>query len=335
MYLLAPTGFGQLADRANWFKSPIARRLRDEKGVEFGFELKGEAETIIKNPGLFWGYHIPTNFAEEYFYHPERREKLVKSLLPISKLKPNYVNVHGPKLWWKPEKKDYIKRYEVHSDPEEFFKLLSVTIDLIKNLQEIFPQLTLENNTLVDYYRRDKDFLPITSFQPSAGGMLENFYIKEKTGVKFLVDIEHLILCLNFLNRKKNYADLKNKKFLQTPKEKELEKIFGYKIKKGYIPYTDPELNFEKIIQKMDAKRYHVTGNDQDVISGEKDLSHGPIKKDNLTFRKHLKIVLKQKPESILVETANCSDNACFSHLKPNETEFSFYNLCQILLEEL
>ncbi|MCL5407568.1 MAG: hypothetical protein M1429_03675 [Patescibacteria group bacterium] len=73
MYLLVPGNSKQLTERALWFKNPVARRLQQEKGVEFGFELKGEPEDIKEAPPLYWGYHLPVDFATEWYYHPSRK----------------------------------------------------------------------------------------------------------------------------------------------------------------------------------------------------------------------------------------------------------------------
>lgn len=335
MKLLAPSSSKDLIKTAQWFKNPIARRLFEEKGVEFGFELKGQPATIAVAPDLFWGYHIPTNFAEEYYYHLEKRQELLDSLKHIVKLKPNYVNVHGTKLWWKPAPNEYVQRYEMRSSTEEYFHVLESTVDLVKKLMVLFPQLTFENTTLLDYYHQDCEIIPMTLFQTSIGTALDQIYICQKTGAEPLFDIEHSMIGLNFLNREKNYADLKLEKFDSNFEEKKLVDIFGYKIKKGFIPYAEPKLKFANIMEKLKAKKYHVTGSTQDVISGKKDLNHGPIKVGDLTFRKNLRLILAQKPELILVETANKADAPCFSYLRQNETELSFYHLCQILLEEL
>lgn len=335
MRLLVPTGADNLIEIAKWFKNPIARKLAQEKGVEFGFELKGQPETVTVAPDLYWGYHIPHRFASEYYYHPELREKLLSGVKHIAKLNPIYVNVHGIRLWWKAAAKDYIKRYENRAEAAEYLKILEATVDLVQKLKQIFPSLTLENTILTDYYRENEKFEPITSFQPTVGTANDLFYLKEKTGVDILIDIEHLILTTNFINRRKNYTELKKEEFTLSNEEKKISHVFGYKIKKGYIPYAQPEINYEEIIQKINAKHYHVTGSTQDVMPGKKDVVHGPIKVEDKTFRHNLKLILDQKPESILIEVAKKSDNACFSHLRENETELSFYSICEILLEEL
>lgn len=335
MYLLVPSNSKDLMGTALWFKNPIARKLLEDKGVKFGFELKGKPDTVIKAPDLYWGYHIPISFTEDYHYHPEKRQELLDSLKHIVKLKPLYVNMHGIKLWWKPARGKYVKRYESRNSALEYFEVLKETIELVKKVKEIFPQLTFENTTLTDYYRPDGEVIPMTALQTSIGAVLDQMYIKDQIGVELLLDIEHSIVSLNFLNREKNYADLKQDKIDLTFEEKKISDISGYKIKKGFIPYAEPKLKFEEIVAKAKAKRYHVTGTTQDVIMGEKDLSHAPIRINDLTFRKNLRTILKQDPESILIETAKKSDYKCFSYLRENETELSFYNLCEILLEEL
>lgn len=332
---MVPAGKENLVQVSTWFKNPIARRLMQEKDVEFGFEFKGPPENIQSAPDLYFGYHIPHRFASEYYYHPELREKLLSGVMHIAKLNPAYVNVHGIRLWWKPDAKEYVARYKNRADVDEFDNILNTTMDVVRKLKEIFPLVTLENATLCDYYRADKAIESVTSFQPMVGTLNDLTYLKEKTNCDILIDVEHLILSTNFINRKKNYADLKVEKFDLTPEEKEISEIYGFKLKKGYIPYSEKIINYENIIKKIGAKHYHVTGSTQDIAEDGKGLVHGPIKTGDKTFRHNLRLVLAQKPESILIEVAKKSDNACFSHLRENETEFSFYNLCQILLEEL
>lgn len=335
MYLLAPSGYDNLIKTAQWFKNPLARKLHQEKGVEFGFELKGEPESIKSAPDLYWGYHLPHRLAAEYHYHPENRAKLLEGLKPVAQLKPAYANLHGVKLWWKPEAKQYIGRYQNRAEPEEYLAIFKSTISLIKELKQFFPKVTLENVTLCDYYRYDQIIQPLTSYQPMAGALNDLFYIKEKTGIEILLDIEHLILSTNFINRKKNYSDLKKVEFELNYEEQKVSDLYGFKIKKGYIPYAEPEIDYEKIAKEVKARHFHVTGSTQDVMMGKRDLTHGPIKVNDKTFRHNLKLILIQKPESILIETAKKSDNKCFAHLRENETELSFYTLCEILLEEL
>jgi len=335
LYLLIPSGAKQLIERALWFKNPIARRLLNKKDVGFGFELKGEPETITAAPNLYWGYHLPISLSEEYYYHPEKRQKLLGRCSHIAKLKPSYVNVHGPECWWRPKKNQYVNRYRFRSAPAEPLRILAETVAYIKALQKIFPQLTLENTTLVDYYRDENAYLALTSFQTSVGTLEDLFYLRRQTGVEILLDLEHLMINLNFLNRQKNYAGLKVEPFEPTEDEKKLSKILGYKVKKGFISYAEPKIELVEFVNKIKAKKYHLTGSCQDVVMGKRDLSHGPIKLADKKFRQNLRLILAQKPESILLETASRGDNPCFSHLHPNETEISFYNLCQILLEEL
>lgn len=330
MYLLAPTNSKQLVERALWFKNPIARKLHDKKGVEFGFELKGEPETVQESPSLFWGYHLPVRFATKWYYQTQVREDLISKVKAIAQLKPDYVVLHGIHLLWQPPAKEYVGRYENRSTPEGYLKVLEANIELINILKDIVP-LKIENFPLTNFYTEAGKYLPYTYLYTGAGRLNDLFYIKEKTGVEILLDIEHLILTLNFLNRKKNYSKLPKK---QNTASSDIEEIFGFSIQKGQIPCVNKEVVLEELIRKIGAKDYHLTGSLQDVDS-DKIVAHLPIKVGDKTFRKNLRLVLAQKPETILVETANSGDNPCYSFLRPNETELSFYNLCEILLEEM
>ena len=335
MKLIAPTSPKELANRARWFKTIKARELAETRAVEFGFELKGPLEDIQEAPPLFWGVHLPDSFSTEWYYHPEIREKLFSKVSKLSKLKPDYFVLHGTHLLWHPPAKEYIRRYENRSQPSEYFKVLKANIDLIKNLKKILP-LKIENYPLYDYYQKNNHILPETYLYTGIGRLNDLLYLKEKTGVDILFDLEHMIIMLNFLNRERNYHNLPIKKIDKlTADDQRLKAIFGFYLKKGYIPYVDKKITLEEMITKIGAKFYHLTGSTCDVIHGERIATHAPINIDDKTFRKHLGLILAQKPEALVIETANSKINSCWNHLRPNETEISFRNLCEILLEEL
>lgn len=340
MYLLAPANAKQLIDRAWWFKTPSARRLAREKGVEFGFELKGEPETITEAPPLFWGYHLPNEFASTWYYRPKERPALLAKVKHLAALKPDYVNFHGVHLWYQPDPKDKIDRYRNRSNSDEYLKVLDSNIDLIKSLQKALPgvRLTMENYPLYMYYMDEDKYLPETFLYTGSGRLNDLLYLREKTGVELLLDIEHLILTLNFLNREKNYASIPVHKLQGVENSaitQKLYEIFGFYIKEDLFPYVDEKVKYEDMVKKIGAKIYHLTGSTQDVIPGVRDVTHGPIETDDMVFRKNLRAVLAQKPDALLSEVATPADNACFKHLKMNESELSFANLCEILLKEL
>ncbi len=335
MKLLAPANSKETLDRALWFKNPVARKLNQKKNVEFGFELKGKPENIEDAQPIFWGYHLPGYFATEWYYHPEKRKDLILEINKIAKLKPDYVVMHGIHLLWQPPIKEYIQRYANYSDSKEYFKILDSSIELINQLKKIIP-LKIENFPLYNYYDDNGQILPYTYLFSGVGRLNDLFYLKEKTGVDILIDIEHLEVILNFLNRKKNYRDLPREKDITfTEDEIRLKKIFGYVLKKDVIPYVEEEIKLEDIIEKIRAKFYHLTGSFQDVISGKKVTSHGPIDYQDKRFRRILRTVLRQNPEVLVLETADSSIGNAWKHLRKNEIELSFYNLCKILLEEL
>lgn len=335
MYVLVPSNSKQLTKRALWFKNPIARKLAAEKNIQFGFELKGEPETIKKTPPLFWGYHLHDYFATEWYYHPEKRQKLLASISHIPSLQPAYVNLHGIHLWWQPPSRKYLHRYQNRSKPREYLKIIQANIELAKKLKQILP-LKIENYPLYSNYQKDEEYLPETYLYTGTGRLNDLLYLKEKAGIDILLDLEHLILTLNFLNRRKNYRQIPVEKITNlTFEEQKVYQIFGFYIRKDSYPYVLKKVELNKMIEKIGAKFYHLTGSTQDVIPGKKELTHGPIKTTDKTFRKNLRLILAQKPEATLVETASSGDNPCFRHLRPNETELSFYALCEILLEEL
>lgn len=337
MRLLAPANPKELTDRMRWFKTIEAKQLAAEKGVEFGIEMKGPLENIREAPSIYWGLHLPDMLATEWYYHPERRQELLSLISHISSLKPNYAVLHGVHLLWQPPAKEYVHRYVDTSSAEEYFKILDVNIELINRLKNFFD-LKIENFPLYFYYMKDKDeYLPYTFLCTGIGRLDDLVYLKKKTGVDIMFDIEHMQTTLNLLLRKRNYRHLPVKKIKNlSEKELNLKDIFGFYLKKGYIPYLDKEITLAEMIDKLKPKYFHVTGSVQDIISGRRILTHAPIKVDDKTFRKNIKAVLRQKPKAILVETASAGIGGnAWDYLRPNETELSFRNLCRILLEEM
>jgi len=334
--LLAPTNPKELADRERWFKTTEAKQLAREKGVEFGIEMKGPLENIRQKPAIYWGLHLPEMLATEWYYNVERRQDFWRQIKRVAKFRPDYAVLHGIHLLWHPPAKEYIHRYVDTSSSGEYFKILKANIKLINELKAYFT-LKIENFPLQFYYMADKEFLPYTYLATGIGRLDDLLYLKEKTGVGIMFDIEHMQILLNFLNRQGNYHDLPLKRIEElTDDEKELKTIFGFYLKKGYIPYLDPKVPLEDTLKKLKAKFYHLTGSTQDVISGKEITTHKPIKESDKTFRKNLRMVLAQKPEVLVLETASSGYGvSAWNHLRPNETEISFGNLCQILLEEL
>ena len=339
MRLLAPANPKELVDRSRWFETPEAKKLAQGKGVEFGVEIKGPLKNIQKAMDCFWGIHFPDHLATEWYYnakHPELRSSIMRELVRVAKLKPNYAVIHGIHLIWHPPAKESVRRFIDRGTSLEYFKILDANIMLINEIKSLF-NLKLENYPLYFYYLQDEGYQPYTFLSTGIGRLDDLVYVKEKTGVEIMFDIEHMLITLNLLQRKRNYANLPVKKIEElTPEEQKLKEIFGFNLKKGYIPYLDKEITLSEMIKKVGAKYYHVTGGVQDVITGKRVAAHAPIKLDDKFFRKNLRLVLAQKPEVMLVETSNSTlEPKTFPHLKKNETEISFRNLCRILLEEL
>lgn len=339
MYLLVPSSYKQLLNRANWFKKPMARDLAFQKNVDFGFELKGEPETVLEAPPLFWGYHLPNYFASQWYYHPENRKKLFDRLAKVVELKPNYINLHCIHLWRKPLASKYVQRYVNLSDSDDYLKILDANVELVNDIKKAFPEtrFTVENDSMCGYYFMEdlKKYKPATYLLAGAGWLKDLLYLKAKTNVELLVDIEHLILTLNFLNREQNYAKIPLEKLEDISEiTQKLHEIYGFYIKKDMIPYAEPKVEIQDIVPQTGAKIYHLTGSIRDMKPGQQILTHEPIFPRDKVFRHHLRLVLNQKPEALLIETAD-SSIAGFGWLRPNELENSFSNLCEILIEEL
>ena len=337
MHLLAPANPKELVDRFSWFKKPAARRLA-KKGIEFGFELKGPLEDIKAAPALsyacYWGLHLPDNWAADWYYHRGRHQKVLAQAKRLAALGPDYAVLHGAHLLWQPSKKDHLDRYRNHTQPAEYLKVFDANLDLIRILKRFF-NLKIENFPLYNYYSENGQFVPYTYLLTGIGRLNDLTKIKNETGVDILLDIEHLITCLNFLYRRKNYTDLPVEKTKLNPEEEKASQLFGFVLKKGIIPYALKKYPLSWWVKKFGANFYHLTGSTQDVIPGKKIVTHGPIKLDDKTFRQNLRLVLAQKPEVMVIETASPSAGNAWKHLRENETEISFNNLCQILLEEL
>jgi len=332
--LLAPANPKELTNRLQWFKTPEALKLAKEKRVEFGIEIKGVLEEIKKTPPIFWGVHLPVEFATEWYYGKEKRQSLIDRAKRASALKPDYAIMHGIDFGWPSLPKDDVHRYLNRADPKEVFALLEANIELIKILKKYLP-LKIENGCLVDLYFEKNRFLPHTSLHLGAQKLDDLLYFQQKTGVDIVFDLEHLTLTLNFLNRQKNYQNVPITKIkASTAKELEIAKIYGFKLKKGSYPYLEKKATIEDKIRQYQTKYYHVCGNTQE-FQGNKILSHGPIELNDRTFRQNLQAILAQKPEWIVSESTNPDSGPEWNYLRPNENEISFRNLCRILLEEL
>ena len=253
MKLLAPSIPEEFMNRVEWFKKPLARKLVQEKGVEFGFELKGPSGKITKAPPLFWGVHLPINLASKWYHFPNHREKIFAELERLAKLKPDYAVLHGINLYRQPESKKFPERYLNKTQPEEFLKILKANIDFVSQVKKILP-VRIENTLLADFYIVDQEYkiAPLTHFHSQVQTLDDMLEIKKKTGTDLLIDLEHLILTANFLNRQKNYQNLpveKNKN--PSVEEKKVEEIFGYWLKKDSYPYVDEKIKVSEKIKKL------------------------------------------------------------------------------------
>lgn len=333
MKLLAPAAKDELTERSYWFKKPLARKLASKFKVEFGFEMKGDLEGLKSALPLFWGVHLENNLATNWYYHPEDRTEMLHEATKVAKLKPNYAVLHGIHLERQPPRHDYIGRYINHSLPAEHFKLYKANIDLINTLKHYY-HLKIENYPLTDLYFEDGNFLPYTYLYTGIGRLNDLIKVTKETNTEVLLDIEHLIQTLNLLNREKNYHNLPIEKIEEfNLADRKVYELFGFHLKKGYIPYFEKKIEFKDFVKKARSKYFHLTGSTQDVDPGKKIWTHNPIEVGDKVFRKHLKIVLAQKPEVLVVEVASKSKS--FNYLRENETEISFDNVCKILLEEL
>lgn len=335
MKLLAPSAVDEFRDRIDWFKKPNVRKLASKHKVEFGFELKGDVENLKEAPPLFWGVHLANNLATNWYYHKENREEIIHEATKVAKLKPDYAVLHGIHLEWHPPKKDYIGRYINHSAATEILKISKANDELIKTLKHYF-NLKVENYPLTSCYEEEGKYIPSTFLYTGSGRLNDLLEIKYEPGCDVLLDLEHLATTLNFLNREKNYHNLPVEKIENpTLADRKIYEKYGFYLKKGYIPYADEKYELKDWIKKIGAKYYHLTGSLEDVDPGKKIISHGAIEVGDKMFRKNLGYILAQKPEVLVLETSSSKEDACFSHLRVNETELSFDNLCEILLKEL
>ena len=335
MKLLIPSNQKELAERSIWFKKPIALKLKEEKGVEFGFEIKEPLSYLKRAPDAFWGLHLPNNFATVWYYYPKKRKELMRMAKRLGKLKPNYAVLHGIHLTWEPPAREYIHRYFNRSDSAEYFKVFRAQTKLLRELKKYLP-VRMENYPLDGYYMKGKKHLPETYLYTGAGRFYDLLYFKRHTNADILIDVEHLWHILNLLNRNKNYANLPIDKFEGlTEGDKKLSQIFGFDIKKYFIPHLKKKITIEEAIKRFKAKYYHLSGSSQAIIPGKKVVSHLPITPGNKTFIRTLKAVLAQKPEVLVMEVASKTDGPAWNYLRTNEAERSFENLCGILLDEL
>lgn len=335
MYLLAPANPGELTKKSLWFKKTGARGLAAKFNIDFGFEIKPPLDELKEAPPLFWGAHLPDYLATNWYYHPEKREEILHEATLIARLNPDYVVMHLGHFLWEPPRKEYVARYFNRTSPGEYFKLYQANLELVKRLKNYFP-LKVENYPLYGYYMEGDDYLPSTYLMTGIGRLNDWFKFTKEAGVGRVFDVEHMILTLNFLQREKNYADLTiEEPEIETLADKKIKDLFGFSLKKGYVPYISKKLTLKNLIKKAGTKYFHLTGSVQDVDHDKKHLTHGPIDKKDKTFRKNLRLILAEKPEVIVAEIANSLSGKFWHDLRPNEDEISFENLCEILLEEL
>lgn len=342
MLVFLPAGVKEIEEKTEWFKKPICKKL-SRKGVEFGFEIKGSVAGLKTN--YPYGIHLPNNIASQW-RDPTQKEKLEKEIENVSKFSPLYTVLHGIKVSWARTGYEILpseaeKGFISDVGAIEYLEATKEQTGFIKYLKSLGITVVLETVAPSSFSFENGIFLPQTFLDMKVGSLSQDMLkVQQNSGCGLLVDVEHLAFAQNFFQRKYNYANIPIEipsRF--SPEEKIVMKEYGIFVRKSFPPASTTLKNFKKEIKSIGAKIYHLCGTSDGKnyleIKDNGVASHSPITLEDKGFRKYLDIVLKQKPEILVLEVAGPQDNPCWQNRAANVLETSFENFCQILLEKI
>jgi len=340
LFVFVPAGVREIKEKTRWFRKPICKKLRGE--VEFGFEIKGPTEGL--KTSYPYGIHLPNNIASQW-RETEQREKLEKEIKNVASLKPLYAVLHGiraskARTGYKEPASETEKKFISDVGAAEYLRAAEEQISFIKYLQELGIPVVLETVAFTNFSFANGIFLPETYLDLRVGSLNQDMLkIRNETSCRLLVDIEHLALAQNFSQRKYTYAEIPEEIPASiSEEEKMVTQEYGLFVRKGLPPVSLKLRSFKDEIKRIGAKIYHLCGTSdgKNYIERKngKVTSHSPITLEDKGFRKYLNIVLKQKPEILVLEVAGSKDNPCWSDRPENVQETSFENLCKILAEK-
>ena len=335
MLVFLPATFQETKEKAKWFDKPIVKKISSKVG--FGFEIKKpslEGLKIYGEPPLPYGIHFHSNLSME----PQRFDDQVEA---ARKLKPVYTILHGMEVYPCPPRENEFK-FLSSVGAIEYRKTFEQFVDFAKRLKKIVGlPIVVENTPIADLVFKMGDYQPKLYFDLRIGTFSKDLLAaKEGIGCKIVLDIEHLGLSLNYIKRKFQYSRLPKMVLgeMTFSEEKTLDQ-YGLFLKKGFPLAVPRQLTLEGEIKDIGAKIYHLSGCRKTVgyIEAVKDkiVTHAPIHLNDKKFRQFLRIILRQKPEILVLEVAGPQDNACWAYRPRDVQEKSFENLCKMLDEEM
>ena len=312
--------------------------------MRFGFEIKGPVAGLkTEYP---YGIHLPNNISSQW-QDPRYRKKLEKEIENVSRLSPIYAVLHGASASkikngiFEESPSPMEKEFIADIGAAEYLKTVKKQISLIKRLKGFGIPVVLEVVPPISYGIENNVYLPEIFLNIRLGLMAKDLLkIGKDGGCGLLVDIEHLLFSQNFAQRKHAYAGIPAEiPESLSEEEKFVMDNYGIFIRKGSPPVLTSQDRTEREIKKIGAKFYHLCGTSDGKryleIKNGKVCSHSPITMKDKGFRKYLNMVLKQKPEILILEVAGPGDNPCWTDRPENSQKISFENICKILYEEL
>lgn len=340
MLVFIPAGIKEIHEKEKWFEKTVCRELR-QRGIGFGFQIQGSLDGLSTSHPF--GIHFPHNFATEW--RNENARKILDELVrKVSTSKSLYAVVHGNRVC---TGKDYPespsenqKKYISEVDASDYLQAVEDLEGLIVYLKNLGIKVVLENVAFTNFTTANGIYQPQTYLDIRIGSLLTDMHkIKKKIGCELLFDIEHFYFAWNFASRKYNYDALQGAipdKLSES--EETVIREYGIFLRKGFVPIIPEVGNINEEIRKISSKIYHINGcpsGEYMEIIEDRVASHAPISIKDECFRQNLRIILKQKPEILVMEVAGPKDNPCWADRPMNIQVRSFENLCKILTEEL
>jgi hypothetical protein len=341
--VFVPAGVQEIPEKKKWFKKPICEKLWQE-GIEFGFQIQGFPQGLKT---LYpYGLHLPANMASQW-RDVTKRKKLQRRLKEINNLSPGplFAVLHGirvshSRLGYKEAVSERERNFISDVRADDYFRAIEELIEIIRYCMRLRIPIALENVAFTNFVVKDEITQPKTYLDLRIGTLSSDMLrIKRETGCELLVDIEHLAFALNFAHRKYQYSNLSQEIPDEVSRiETALIKEYGIFLRKYWVPVITKETDFRKEVKEIGAKIYHLCGCYQGKmveIDDGRVVDQTPILVKDKCFRQYLRIILREKPEILVLETSRVKDNPYWAYLAPNVQEMSFENLCQILLEEI
>ena len=347
MWIAIPAGKGDIVEKEDWINLPICKKLHEEKGINFGFQVSGlfpEIRTFTKNYPV--GVHLPAGIADRWDDDRDIRSKQIEQLASLSL---EFVVIHGRRIGeMSPDFFDRgnndLQRYLSGASAQNYLDGLNEMEAILNEFMEIDIPITMESVAFNNFDYQDEVWQPKMHLDLRVGNYTTDLLeMRDRTGCEIVNDVQHLSFSLNFTHWKHNYSFLRDEVSAEIPRDlSEKEKMVFDKyhifLRKGEVPLVRA-YTLEEEIRNIGAKIYHLSGcyeGSQVEIKNGKVASHAEIRKDSC-FQSILKTVLAQDPEVLVMEVSGSTDNPCWDYRRPTLKlqEESLKNLCELLLDEL